>query len=254
MAERMRLGGILDLSTVDWYGNASLIVFFAGCNFRCPYCQNSPLIPPDSGVEVGVEVLRERIEKNLILLDAVVFTGGEPTLQPEGVEEAARAVRDYSLKLMLDTNGSMPSVIERLLKEELVDRVALDVKAPLRAEPYGRVIGLPEAGASMARRVEESLELCNQYGVEIEVRTTVAPGISDDPDFIREIARSIRGRCTVYYLQQFDNTGNVLDESLKALEPPTRERLMELGRAALEEGVGEVYIKTRRHGLERVQI
>ena len=254
MAEKMRLGGILDLSTVDWYGNASLIVFFAGCNFRCPYCQNSPLIPPDSGVEVGVEVLRERIEKNLILLDAVVFTGGEPTLQPEGVEEAARAVRDYGLKLMLDTNGSMPSIIERLLKEELIDRVALDVKAPLRAEPYGRVIGLPEAGASMARRVEESLELCNQYGVEVEVRTTVAPGISDDPDFIREIARSIRGRCTVYYLQQFDNTGNVLDESLKALEPPTRESLMELGRIALEEGVGEVYIKTRRHGLERVQI
>ncbi|MCD6480271.1 radical SAM protein, partial [Candidatus Bathyarchaeota archaeon] len=101
MAEKMRLGGILDLSTVDWYGNASLIVFFAGCNFRCPYCQNSPLIPTDSGVEVGVEVLRERIEKNLILLDAVVFTGGEPTLQPEGVEEAARAVRDYGLKLML---------------------------------------------------------------------------------------------------------------------------------------------------------
>ena len=254
MAERMRLGGILDLSTVDWYGNASLIVFFAGCNFRCPYCQNSPLIPPDSGVEVGVEVLRERIEKNLILLDAVVFTGGEPTLQPEGVEEAARAVRDYGLKLMLDTNGSMPSVIERLLREELIDRVALDVKAPLRAEPYGRVIGLPEAGASMAKRVKESLELCNQYGVEVEVRTTVAPGISDDPDFIREIARSIRGRCTVYYLQQFDNTGNILDESLKALNPPTRERLMELGRLALEEGVGEVYIKTRRHGLERVQI
>ncbi|RJS86689.1 anaerobic ribonucleoside-triphosphate reductase activating protein [Candidatus Bathyarchaeota archaeon] len=254
MDERMRLGGILDLSTVDWYGNASLIVFFAGCNFRCPYCQNSPLIPPDSGVEVGVEVLRERIEKNLILLDAVVFTGGEPTLQPEGVEEAARAVRDYGLKLMLDTNGSMPSVIERLLREELIDRVALDVKAPLRAEPYGRVIGLPEAGASMAKRVEESLELCNQYGVEVEVRTTVAPGISDDPDFIREIARSIRGRCTVYYLQQFDNTGNILDESLKTLKPPTRERLMELGRIALEEGVGEVYIKTRRHGLERVQI
>lgn len=253
MAEKMRLGGILDLSTVDWYGNASLIVFFAGCNFRCPYCQNSPLIPTDSGVEVGVEVLRERIEKNLMLLDAVVFTGGEPTLQPEGVEEAARAVRDYGLKLMLDTNGSMPGIIERLLKEELIDRVALDVKAPLRAEPYGRVIGLPEAGASMARRVEESLKLCNQYGVEVEVRTTVAPGISDDEDFIREIARSIRGRCTVYYLQQFDNTGNVLDESLKALEPPTRERLMELGRIALEEGVGEVYIKTRRHGLERVQ-
>jgi len=253
MAEKMRLGGILDLSTVDWYGNASLIVFFAGCNFRCPYCQNSPLIPPDSGVEVGVEVLRERIEKNLILLDAVVFTGGEPTLQPEGVEEAARAVRDYELKLMLDTNGSIPNVIERLLSEDLIDRVALDVKAPLRGEVYGRVIGLPEAGTSMARRVEESLELCNQYGVEVEVRTTVAPGISDDPDFIREIARSIRGRCTVYYLQQFDNTGNVLDESLKALEPPTRERMMELGRIALEEGVEEVYIKTRRHGLERVQ-
>ncbi len=250
----MRLGGILDLSTVDWYGNASLIVFFAGCNFRCPYCQNLPLIPLNSGTEVGVEVLRERIEKNRMLLDAAVFTGGEPTLQPEGVEEAARVVKEYDLAVMLDTNGSMPMVIERLLEGGVIDRVALDVKAPLRAEPYGRVIGLPEAGAVMARRVEESLELCNQYDVEIEIRTTIAPGISDDEEFIRDIARSIRGRCTVYYLQQFDNTGDILDEGLKGLEPPSRERLLELGRAALEEGVGEVYIKTRRYGLERVEI
>jgi pyruvate formate lyase activating enzyme len=174
-------------------------------------------------------------------------------LQPEAVEEAAKVVKEYGLALMLNTNGSMPKVVRRLLEAGLIDRVALDVKAPLRAEEYGRVIGLSEAGEEMVRRVEETLDLCVQHGVELEVRTTIAPGLSDDPGFIREIARSIKDRCTVYHLQQFDITGNVLDEGLKEVEPPSREKLVELARIALEEGVERVYIKTRRFGLERIE-
>lgn len=248
----MRLGGITDMSTVDWYGNVSLVVFFAGCNFRCPYCQNSGLIPLDSGEEVGLELLRRRIEVGLSLLDAVVFTGGEALLQQEAVTEAAELVKDFGLRLMLDTNGSLPSVVERLLCAGLVDRVALDVKAPLTAEDYGRVIGLPQLGAEMAEAVSRTLEFCNGHGVEVEARTTVAPTISDDPEFVRRIASSIKGRCSIYYLQQFDNTGNVLSPRLKKLKPPSRESMVLLAEAALGEGVVNVYIKTRELGLERV--
>lgn len=249
---RLRLGGITDISTVDWYGNVSLVVFFAGCNFCCPYCQNSALIPADSGEEVGLELLRRRIEVNLNLLDAVVFTGGEPLIQPEAVIKAAELVKGLRLMLMLDTNGSFPSVVEKLLDAGLVDRVALDVKAPLMAEDYSRVIDLPRMGAEMAEAVERTLELCNGHGVEVEARTTVAPTVSDDPEFIRRIASSIRSRCDVYYLQQFDNTGDVLSPRLKELKPPSRETMIELAEVALGEGVENVYIKTRELGLERM--
>ncbi|MGD2141896.1 MAG: anaerobic ribonucleoside-triphosphate reductase activating protein, partial [Candidatus Bathyarchaeota archaeon] len=132
----MRLGGIVDMSTIDWPGNVSLVVFFAGCNFRCPYCHNSSLIPLDSGQEINIDYLRSRIEVGRSLLDSVVLTGGEPLLQPEGVREAAELVKDLRLKVMLDTNGSRPEIMEDLLVDMLIDRVALDIKAPLNPQSY----------------------------------------------------------------------------------------------------------------------
>ena len=119
----MRVGGITDMSTVDWYGNVSLVLFFAGCNLRCPYCQNSSLLPLDSGSEVDLSYLEERIEtglKPVPQLDAVVFTGGEPLLQPDAVIEAAKIVKQRGLKLMLDTNGTVYKSIEKVLKTGLV--------------------------------------------------------------------------------------------------------------------------------------
>ncbi len=248
----MRLGGITDISTVDWYGNVSSVVFFAGCNFRCHYCQNSSLIPVDSGQEVGPDILRQRIETNLGLLDSVVFTGGEPLLQRDAVMEAAEIVKSYRLKLMLDTNGSIPNVVESLLDARLVHRVALDVKAPLTPEDYGRVINLPLLGAEMIEAIEKTINLCNSHGVEIEARTTVVPTLSDEPEFIQRIASRIKGRCKVYYLQQFDNTGDILNPRFKELKPPKREQMVELAEVALGEGLEGVYIKTRKLGLERI--
>jgi pyruvate formate lyase activating enzyme len=248
----LRIGGITDTSTVDWYGNVSLVVFFAGCNLRCPYCQNSSLIPADSGSEIRIEALRRRIDLSAALLDAAVFTGGEPILQPEGLLEAAHEIKKAGLKLMLNTNGCRPDVVERLIERSLVDRVALDVKAPLTAEDYGAVIGVAGLGAQMAKNVERVLDTSHNLGVEVEARTTVAPTVSDEPEFIRRIASSVRNRCDVYYLQQYDNMGDILSPTLKAMKPPDRESMMCLARIALGEGVKNVYIKTRELGLERV--
>ena len=250
----MRIGGVVDLSTVDWYGNVSLIVFFAGCNFRCPYCHNSGLIPMDSGVEVDLDYIRQRILVNMTPvpeLDSVVITGGEPTLQAEAVREVAGLVRELGLKVMLDTNGSDAKAIESLLEDGLVDRVALDIKAPLNPTDYARGAGVSNAGGIVAN-VQRTLDICKEYGVDVEARTTVAPTVTDSERFIREIAGDIRDRCAVYYLQQYDNTGEVLSPRLKELAPPSRERLLELAEVALGEGLGNVYVKTREDGLERV--
>jgi len=240
------------MSTIDWYGNVSLVVFFAGCNLRCLYCQNSGLIPLGSGRTVPLSVLRDRLEAEKMILDAVVFTGGEPLLQPDALLEAAKLVKSYGFKVMLDTNGSIKPDVERMLTSGLFDRIALDVKAPLKQGPMGKVTGRPELGASIAESVEYCLELSKELGLEMEVRTTIAPGVSDDPEFIREIAVAILGRSHAYYLQQFDNVGEVLDKNLKLEHPPSREEMISLANIALSTGLRNVYIKTRQNGLEKV--
>lgn len=250
-----RLGGITDMSTVDWYGNVSMIVFFAGCNIRCPYCQNSGLLPLNSGEEVDLDYIEERLKIGMNpvpQLDAVVFTGGEPLLQPDAVIEAAELVKSHGLKLMLDTNGTVYQAAERVLRTGLIDRVALDIKAPLNPEDYGVVSGVPQLGGMLSESVKKTLELCKELGVEVEARTTVAPTVSDEPSFVRRIAEDIKGFAEVYYLQQFDNQGEILSPELKEMESPTRESLVELAGQAIDAGLEKVYIKTRFGGLERI--
>ena len=256
LGTRIRIGGITDMSTIDWYGNVSLVVFWAGCNLRCPYCHNSTLIPMDSGTELNLQYLDERLKQSLNpvpSLDAVVFTGGEPLLQIDSVIEAAKLVKQYDLKLMLDTNGTIFDAVEKALNTGLFDRVALDVKTPLNPEQFGSFSGTPKMAQRYIEAIKNTIKLCKELGIPIEARTTVAPGVSDDEDFIRAIARDIKGEPDVYYLQQYDNQGEVLDPVLKEKNSPTKELMIKLARAALEEGVTPVYIKTRFDGLERIR-
>jgi pyruvate formate lyase activating enzyme len=250
-----RIGGITDMSTVDWYGCLSMVVFWAGCNFRCPYCQNSSLIPLDSGQSVGLDLLRERIENALTpveTIESVVFTGGEPLLQPDGVVKAARLFKEYDTKVMLNTNGSMFMALSKVIETGLVDRVALDVKAPLNVRGYAMFCGSHITVQKDVQSIKSSLQLCAEKKIPLELRTTVAPGISDSSDFIKDIASSIKDYDAVYYLQQFDNLGDVLDPRLKERDPPSRGRMVELAIEAIEAGLRNVYIKTRLNGLEKI--
>jgi pyruvate formate lyase activating enzyme len=253
---KLRLGGITDMSTIDWYGNVSMVVFWAGCNIKCPYCHNSTLIPMDSGTEVELDLLDERLNESMNpvpSLDAVVFTGGEPILQTDAVIEAAKLVKKHGLSLMLDTNGSVFELVKQILDTGLVDRVALDVKTPLNPDSLGTLTQVPEKAKDHIDSIIRTLELCKSLGIPVEARTTVAPGVSDDIEYIRQIARDIKGYTDVYYLQQFDNQGDVLSPILKEKDPPSRESLISLAKAVVEEGVENVHIKTRFEGLERVE-
>ena len=244
------------MSTIDWYGNVSMVVFWAGCNIRCQYCHNSTLIPLDSGTVVGLDILDERLHQSMNpvpSLDSVVFTGGEPILQTDGVIDAAKLVKSYGLKVMLDTNGTVFRDVERILRTGLVDRVALDVKAPLNPIDFGEISRVPEMAETHVESIKNTLRLCKELEIPVEVRTTVAPGVSDGEEFIRQIARDINGLCEVYYLQQFDNQGDVLSPELKSKDSPKKEDLIRLARAAIEEGSENVYIKTRFDGLERIK-
>jgi pyruvate formate lyase activating enzyme len=252
----MRIGGITDMSTVDWYGNVSLVLFWAGCNIKCPYCHNSSLIPIDSGTEVSLHYLDERLKQGMTpvpSLDAVVFTGGEPLLQPTAVIEAAKLVKQYNLKLMLDTNGTIFRAVEKVLQTGLFDRVALDIKTPLKKTAFGKLSKVQALAEQHTESVKRTLKLCKELDIPIEARTTIAPGVSDSEEYIREITRDVRGYYEVYYLQQFDNQGDVLDPILKEQKPPSKEYMIKLAKVAVNEGLNNVFIKTRLDGLEKVK-
>jgi len=192
----MRIGGVLKHSFIDYPGKLSCVVFLAGCNFYCPYCHNPQLTgdPGRSPAVVAAEDVFVFLDQRRGLLDGVVISGGEPTLQPGLPDFCARIKRlGYSVKL--DTNGSRPQMLSRLIREGLVDYMAMDIKTdPERYE--GRICGRCDRSALFA-----SIHLIMESTLDYEFRTTCAKPLVT-PDTVERIARLIRG-CRRYVLQPF---------------------------------------------------
>ena len=248
---KIRVGGLLDFSTIDWYGHITFMLFCSGCNFRCPFCDNATLIPLDAGREIDLETIKESVRANIGFLDALGFTGGEPSLQPKPVIALCRWAKNRGLKTFLNTNGSNPRFIGEMARQELLDYVAMDVKAPLKKETYSRATGLQMDVSKAMANVMESLAVCKKANLPLEVRTTIVPTLIDDEQSIRDIAKAI-SNYGIYVLQEFFPFDGMPDERLRTVKPPDKEALIRLARIALEAGVEEVYIRTRAGGMERV--
>jgi pyruvate formate lyase activating enzyme len=189
----LRIGALQKTTLLDFPGRVSAIVFTQGCNFRCPYCHNPALVSPAPGAPpVDQDDALAFLDKRKRLLQGVVITGGEPTLQ-QGLADFCAALKSMGYAVKLDTNGSRPDVLNNLLRSRLLDYVAMDVKASPRK--YPETLGDP--GDSVA----ESMDVLNKSSIEHEFRIPcVAPFI--DPDILREIlAFIIQGRVSVF-LQQ----------------------------------------------------
>ena len=238
----LRLGDYLVPTTVDWPGKCAMIIWFAGCNMRCPYCQNSGIIPRKSGKETRLGTLKKAIRENVTWIDGVVFSGGEPTLQEEALIELSSYIKENKRGVLVDTNGSSPEVLEVMLSRGLIDRISLDFK--VAPERYPEVIGVPE---KMVDKVLESLKLSLDSDAFLEVRTTVVPKLVGRKD-IEAISPMIEG-CDAYYIQQFRPEGDLLDESLASVEPPMPNDLFKLGRIA-KKHVRKVGVKTREFGVQ----
>ena len=133
----MKIGGFQKVSLIDYPGRISAVVFTQGCNFRCPFCHNPELVEPErfEGLSPEAEILTF-LEKRKGRLDAVVITGGEPTLQTELIPFIIH-LKAMGYRIKLDTNGALPDVLEEMLGRGLLDYVAMDIKAPL--ERYSEV-------------------------------------------------------------------------------------------------------------------
>lgn len=205
--------GIQANSLVDWPGRMSAVLFLPKCNLRCPFCHAGDLVLnpaalPTEPFDAVEAFLRDRSA----WLDGVVITGGEPTLWDQRLDELARRIKLIGYGVKLDTNGTNPDVLERLLDEGLVDWVSMDVKGPLD-ERYERASGRP-ADLDALRR---SIDLLRAASVEVEFRTTVCPSIHTVED-IGDTARAIAGQQTRYVLQGFRPVEECLDPSLRQAE------------------------------------
>ena len=203
--------GFVETSLCDWDGYISSVVFLAGCNFRCPFCQNGDLIlRSDDLPTVAFAHVADYLSAHRDWIDGVVITGGEPTLHAD-LGRLAADFKQLGLKVKLDTNGSKPAVLERLLADGLIDYVAMDIKAPLD-ERYDAAAGVKVNLGDLKR----SIEIVTALGTSSEFRTTLVPGIAG-ADEIEAIALSIGG-ADKYVLQRFV-PDNSLDKSLRRAVP-----------------------------------
>jgi pyruvate formate lyase activating enzyme len=164
----LRLGGFVPFTTTDYPGLLAAVVFCQGCAWRCGYCHNPHLLPADGPESYPWPDILAFLGKRRGLLDAVVFSGGEPTLQ-RGLADAMRQVKAMGFRIGLHSAGIYPERLLRVLP--LLDWIGLDVKAPLAA--YPRITGVPDSG----ERLRDSLCLVLQSGVDYELRCTWHPDL-----------------------------------------------------------------------------
>jgi pyruvate formate lyase activating enzyme len=177
----MKIAGFKKQSLIDFPGNISSVVFTQGCNFRCPYCHNPNLVLPEQYIDVyDVKAVLSYITKYKKQLDAVCITGGEPCIQKD-LTDFIREVKDLGLKVKLDTNGTKPKLIKKLLNADLLDYIAMDIKHTLDFEKYNLAVG-NVLNSRIFNDVLESLALIKSSGVSYEFRTTIAKGLHTQDD------------------------------------------------------------------------
>jgi pyruvate formate lyase activating enzyme len=221
----VKLKGWVRTSLIDYPDHIATVLFTGGCNFRCPMCHNADLVlRPAEIPTLPEEEVWDFLARREGMVDGVVITGGEPTLQPD-LPPFLRRLKDAHLDLKLDTNGYRPGILKTLLRKDLLDYVALDIKAPPKKYPL--LTGRADLDVT---RIERSIALLKEGDIPYEFRTTVVPGLLDEDD-VAEIAQWIAG-ADQYTLQQFRPV-NTIDPTLEKLSPYPTEMLQTMaGRAS----------------------
>jgi pyruvate formate lyase activating enzyme len=176
----MNFGGFVPLSTVDWRGRSVCTVFFRGCPVRCTYCQNSAILAGSD--ERDLDEIITMIRGSLLAISGVVFSGGEPTMQKDALIALAREAKGMGLAVGVQTNGVYPETLDTLIREHVVDRVALDIKA--RWARYNNLLK-----GNYVKNVQKSLALCREAHEsnqlpEFEVVITLFRGYDDEVSII----------------------------------------------------------------------
>jgi pyruvate formate lyase activating enzyme len=236
----MYVGGSV-ISSVEFHGNMSLVIFMSGCPLTCRYCHNVELL--EDSTEKSFEEIKHEIDSSKDFLDAVVISGGEPLMQIDALIEIFTYVREIGLKTKLDTSGIYPDKLKQLLDLNLLDFVSLDIKTTF--SKYRKI-----TGSNVGFQVKKSMELINEYdGVYLEARTTYVPTLHTKKDIINLVDDI---EADIYTIQQFRNK-NVLDPALEKVEVPNPHDLADLAREIKPYFKGQVKVKSGEFGEQVIE-
>lgn len=198
------------LSTTDWPSVVSCAVFFVGCNLRCRFCFNEPILNFKPQYCIDLEQIFTELLEQKFLIEGVIATGGEPTLQPNPLLELADWSHKHGILFGLMTNGTKPLVIRHLLTKKLLDYVAVDIKTVPHPEDYATITQSQE---DLLRPIEETIQLLKSANIWYEFRTTLVPKLIDQPEQIRQIIEWVG--TDHYVLQAFRQTLTIIDPQLQ---------------------------------------
>lgn len=215
----MKIGGFQKFSLSDFPGRIAAIVFTQGCGFRCPYCHNPELVDPSQyAAAIPQEQVLDFLRSRRGRLQGVVVTGGEPTLHDD-LPQFLAGIKELGFAVKLDTNGSNPGLLDRIIAERLADYIAMDLKAPLRF--YSRVTRVSIDTSD----IERSLRLVKGSGLPHELRTTYLESLLTKEDMLG-IAELAKG-CDRIALQYFRAT-KTLDPELLGEPSPSDARMRDI--------------------------
>ena len=220
----MLIGGLQKITLIDFPGRVACTVFISGCNFRCPWCYSAELVLPEK-----IKIQPEISEKNFFnflkgrknLLEGVAICGGEPSCDKK-LPSFAKKIKKMGFFVKLDTNGSNPEILKKLIDKKLVDYIAMDIKAQF--SNYEKAAGVKVN----FDKIKKSIDIIKNSCIDYEFRSTIVPGIHKREDVI-EMAKWIKG-AKRYYLQSF-LPEKTINSELEKVKPYPRDFLLEIQKA-----------------------
>ncbi len=212
----MKIGGLQKTSLLDYPDKLSAIIWTVGCNLRCPFCYNPNLVYNENLEYIQEEDVIIFLKNRKKKLEAISITGGEPLLQ-ENIFEFIKKIKNIGYLIKIDTNGTFPNKLKKLIDENLVDYISMDIKAP--KEKYNLLCGRKVN----IKNIQKSIDLIKNSSINYEFRTTIIPNLLDKNDIIK-IAKWLKG-ANQFFLQQFKNESPLLIKKLKEEKPYTKEYL-----------------------------
>ena len=220
----VQIGGLQKLTLIDFPGRLATTVFLTGCNFRCTFCYSSELVLPEkikNQPKISEKELFKFLKERKELIDAVVLCGGEPVIS-KGLPSFIKKIKKMGFLVKLDTNGSDPAFLKKLIDEKLIDYVAMDIKGPReRYDEFTKV-------KVDIKKIQKSIDILKEGKVDYEFRSTIVPTLHKKEDVI-EMAKWIKG-AKRYYLQNF-RPEKTIDPAFEKIKPYPQEFLLEIQKA-----------------------
>lgn len=213
----------VELSNLDIVSKVCDVIYFAGCDYNCPSCNVSEMLNFKEEFIVDLREIKNKMKANSSGKDAILFTGGEPCLQRQALLELSKYAKNIGLKVILHTNGSKPDCVNSMLRNKLLDKIIIDIKAPFQLEIYEKVTKSHtffKTTDNILQDLRQTLALVEDSDIEVEFKTLIIPSLIYRKEDLLEIAKEIAGLEAIWTLTKFI-PNNCLADKFNAINSPS---------------------------------